>query len=132
MIYQFKVIKALKHNGESYPIDTILEFRMPYADYDKFIEQTTEHLERYIGTAPAVTFNGQTFGSVSDRTNDGFKEVLAKIGENHTMSPLADNFRKNKTVKEIKTREIVKKHRDASAKAVKTAIEKRKPKFARP
>ena len=48
-------------------------------------------------------------GGVGDRvkTDDGFKEVLSKIGENHKGSHLH-----KKSVKEIKTKEIVKKHMD--------------------
>ena len=43
------------------------------------------------------------------RVDDGFKEVLSKVAEAHPNSPLADRHLK-RGVKEVKTREIVKKH----------------------
>jgi hypothetical protein len=134
MIYQFKLLKPQTlDDGVVYPVDTIIEVEMKYAEYDTFVEKYKDTLERYIGVAPSIVWDGVHFGTTtSDRASDGFKEVLAKIGENHPSSPLADKFRKNKTIKEIKTKETVKKHRDKSAKMVREAIAKRKPKFARP
>ena len=41
---------------------------------------------------------------------DGFNERMAKIGEAHPNSAVGDRYRKNKSIKEIKTQEVVKKH----------------------
>jgi len=79
------------------------------SDYDKFIADHPE-LERWIETAPAVTYNGRTFGSLDAQTDNTFKEVLAKIGEHHPNTPLGNKYRKNKTIKQIKTREVVRKN----------------------
>lgn len=132
MLYTFKVLKPVKLGDQSFAVDTILEVNLKVLQYDDFVKDMAPYLERYIGTAPAVSYAGRTFSHVSDRTDNTFKEVLAKIGESHTASPLAEKYRKNKTIKEIKTKEIVKKHRDKTAKAAREAASRRKPKFAAP
>jgi hypothetical protein len=130
MIYQFKLLQPQEYAGQTLPIGTIIEIEMKYAEYDEFFKDNEKTLERYIGTAPSVVWDGVHYGTTtSDRASDGFKEVLAKIGENHPSSPLADRFRKNKTIKEIRTKETVKKHRDKAAKAAKDAVSKRKGKM---
>jgi hypothetical protein len=131
MIYQFRLLKPQTlDDGVVYPVNTIIEVEMKYAAYDEFVEKYKDRLERYIGKAPAIVWDGVAYGTTtSDRASDGFKEVLAKIGEHHTASPLAERFRKNKTIKEIKTKETVKKHREKAAKATKEAISKRKSKM---
>ena len=79
-------------------------------EYDQYVSDHPE-LERYFDSAPAVTFNGKTFGSLDSQTDNTWKEVLAKIGEHHPNSKLGQDYRKNKTVKERKTIDIVEKHR---------------------
>ena len=79
---------------------------MRVSAYDDF-KINNPHLERYLESAPTVVYNGKSFSS----TDNTWKEVLAKIGEKHPSSPLADQF-VSKSVKEVKTREILKKHRD--------------------
>lgn len=53
-------------------------------------------------------------GGVGDnmeaKTDDTFKEVMAKIAEKNPGSPLADRYAKNKTLKRSKTEQIVNKH----------------------
>jgi len=116
MIYEF-LNKATKK---------IIEVDIKMSEYDQYVADHPE-LERYIGTAPAVTYEGRTFGSgVETRQPDGFKEVLAKIGENHPSSPLAERYRKNKTIKEIRTKQVVDSHRKRDAQRQKEAIKKRK------
>jgi hypothetical protein len=128
MIYEFKVIAPLPDPEltEKFPVGTIVEVNMKMSEYDGFVNNNPE-LERYIGTAPAVTFEGRTYGGgygLETKQPDGFKEVLAKIGEAHPISPLAERYRKNKTIKEIKTKEVVKKHREKAVSARKEAIKK--------
>jgi hypothetical protein len=79
------------------------------SEYDEYVADHPE-LKRTIESAPAVTYNGRTFGSLDGQTDNTFKEVLAKIGEHHPNTVLGNKYRKNKTNKQIKTREIVKKH----------------------
>ena len=77
------------------------------SEYDEF-KKINPHLERYLEFAPAVMYNGKTFSSGTDNT---WKEVLSKIGENHRASPLADEYVR-KSAKDIKTNQIVKKHKE--------------------
>jgi len=48
--------------------------------------------------------------SIRNKTDSGWSDTLQKIGEKHPGSPLAERYRK-KSIKEIKTREVVNKHR---------------------
>lgn len=77
------------------------------SDYDDF-KKKNPHLERYLESPPTVVYNGKSFTSSTDNT---WKEVLAKIGEKHPNSPLAEQSVR-KSTKEVKTQEILKKHRD--------------------
>tara|TARA_Y100000289_G_scaffold16942_1_gene16074 strand:+ start:125 stop:421 length:297 start_codon:yes stop_codon:yes gene_type:complete len=76
------------------------EHFMSYKDLDEF-KRNNPHLLQQI-TAP------QIIGGHGDRvkTDAGFKEVLARIGEGHPGSKL----NQNKSIKDIKTKEVVKKH----------------------
>ena len=78
----------------------IKEYFMSYKDLDEF-KKNNPHLLQQI-SAP------QIIGGHGDRvkTDAGFKEVLAKIGEGHPGSKL----NQNKSIKDIKTKEVVKKH----------------------
>jgi hypothetical protein len=58
-------------------------------------------------TAPAIVSGVST--STSNRVPDGFKEVLSKVAEAHPTSEVGQRYGK-KSIKEVKTREIVKKH----------------------
>lgn len=48
-------------------------------------------------------------GSVDSGTDNGWKEVLSKVSENHPESPLADRYGK-RSIKQIKTQQAVSKH----------------------
>jgi hypothetical protein len=50
-------------------------------------------------------------GDVQSKTDDSWKEVLSKVAEAHPDSEVAKRYGK-KSIKDIKTRDIVKKHRD--------------------
>lgn len=56
-------------------------------------------------TAPAIVSGVST----SNKVPDGFKEVLSKVAEAHPTSEVGQRYGK-KSIKEVKTREIVKKH----------------------
>ena len=77
----------------------IKEYTMSYKDLDEF-KKNNPHLSQLIGTPMIVGGHGDRV-----KTDDGFKEVLSKIGENHKGSHLH-----KASGKDIKTREIVKKH----------------------
>lgn len=79
------------------------------ADYDEFLENNP-HLERRISAA-AIT------GGHGDRvkTDDGFKEVLSKIGDAHPGSEVHARHG-SKDIKREKTLATVKKHMDIQSK----------------
>lgn len=78
----------------------IEEHMMSYTKLDEF-KENNPHLKQQISALNIV-------GGTGDRikTDSGFKEVLSKIGDGHPGSPLNTN----KSIKDIKTKEIVKKH----------------------
>jgi hypothetical protein len=78
----------------------IEEHMMSYTKLDEF-KENNPHLKQQISALNII-------GGTGDRvkTDAGFKEVLSKIGEGHPGSPLNTN----KSIKDIKTKEIVKKH----------------------
>ena len=84
----------------------IEEHMMSYTKLDEF-KENNPHLKQQISALNIV-------GGTGDRvkTDAGFKEVLSKIGEGHPGSPLNTN----KSIKDIKTKEIVKKHIHKQAK----------------
>ena len=107
MIYTFKN----KRSGK------VREYNIPIKDYDQFVIDNPK-LERYIGTAPAVAFDGKHFGSLDNQTDNTFKEVLAKIGEKHPGSEIANRYAKNQTNAQVKTREIREKHKKKAKKRI--------------
>ena len=78
----------------------IEEHMMSYTKLDEF-KENNPHLKQQITALNIV-------GGTGDRvkTDDGFKEVLSRIGDAHPGSSLNTN----KSIKDIKTKEIVKKH----------------------
>ena len=88
------------YDFENLETGCIEERIMSYTKLEQF-KKDNPHLRQVILSAPT------TVGGVGDRvkTDDGFKEVLSKIGENHKGSHLH-----KASGKDIKTREIVKKH----------------------
>lgn len=64
-------------------------------------------------TAPAIV-TGVSVSASSNKVPDGFKEVLSKVAEAHPASEVAHRYGK-KSIKEVKTREIVRKHVEKAA-----------------
>jgi hypothetical protein len=62
------------------------------------------HIQQMV-SAPAIISGS----SSSNKVPDGFKEVLSKVAEAHPESPLAEKHGR-KSIKEIRTKEIVEKH----------------------
>lgn len=75
--------------------------------YDDF-KKNNPHLERYIDSAPALNSSGDK--SVDQRTDNTWKEVLSKIGEQNPISPLAEKYGPKKSTKKVKTEEVLNKH----------------------
>jgi hypothetical protein len=64
------------------------------------------HLKSIIGAPNIIGGTGMS----GMKIDDGFKEVLAKVGEAHKGTPLSERYSK-KTISEIKTQAVVDKHR---------------------
>jgi hypothetical protein len=88
-----------KNTGEYYE-----EF-MSISAYYLFCKEHPE-LERVV-EAPSIVSGVTTKGKVPD----GFKEVLSKVAEAHPTSTVAERHGR-KSIKDVKTREIIKKHVD--------------------
>jgi len=101
----------------------IVRFDIKISEYDAFRKEHPE-LERYHETAPAFVYDGRPVSGYDSKTDNGFKEVLSKIADAHPHSPLADRYRR-KTVKEVKTRQVVKKHLEKQAAKIRKAAEQR-------
>ena len=66
-----------------------------------------EFLKENPSVQPIVTAAGIVSGvSLTGKVPDGFKEVLAKVAENHRSSDVADKHGR-KSIKETKTRDLV-------------------------
>ena len=83
-------------------------------EFDDFISNSRreELLEKnpHISQVPVPFGIVSTTGSIDSKTAGGWKEVLGKVSEKHPDSPLADRYGK-KSIKEIKTKQVVEKHR---------------------
>lgn len=86
-----------KNTGEYYE-----EF-MSISKYYLFCDEHPE-LERVV-EAPALVSGVSSTGKVPD----GFKEVLSKVAEAHPTSTVGERHGR-KSIKDVKTREIIKKH----------------------
>ena len=86
----------------------ITEEFMSISAREAFLKKN-KNLEPYIDEAPSFNYSTRGFRSTSEKTDNGFKEVLSKIAEKHPSSPLAAQHGK-KSIKDIKTREVINKH----------------------
>lgn len=80
----------------------VKEYFMSYTKLDEF-KESNPHLKQQISSANIVGGHGDRV-----KTDAGFKEVLSRIGDAHPGS----NLNTNKSIKDIKTKQIVKKHID--------------------
>ena len=96
---------------------------MKISEYDDFVKKHP-NLERY-HDAPPIIAGSRGGEHLDSKTDNTWKEVLAKIGEQNPRSRLADNYRKNKSVKEVKSNQIVEKHAKIAADAAKSVTNRR-------
>jgi hypothetical protein len=68
--------------------------------------------------APMIVSGVSTSNARQNKVPDGFKEVLSKVAEAHPTSAIAEKHGR-KSIKDVKTREIVKKHVDKITKGTK-------------
>ena len=83
---------------------------MSIADMESFLEGNPEIRQAW-KTAPALA--GDHIMGVGPKTDGGFNERMEQIADSHPGSPLANRYggSKTKSHKEIKTRNILKKHK---------------------
>ena len=74
-----------------------------------------KHIQTLV-TAPAIVSGVST--SMQNRVPDGFKEVLSKVAEAHPTSTVGERYGK-KSIKQVQTEQIVKKHVDKITKKIK-------------
>ena len=91
--------------------DTGLEFDefMAMSEKDKYLKDNP-----HINQVPTMfAFVGDHVMGVGPKTDGGFNERMEQIANSHPGSPMADRYggTKNKSHKEIKTRNVLKKHR---------------------
>ena len=67
-------------------------------------------------SAPTIVSGVSTSNSRQGKVPSGFNEVLSKVAEAHPTSTVGQRYGK-KSIKDVKTREIVKKHVSKIAKA---------------
>jgi hypothetical protein len=87
--------------------DETTETFCTWSELDSFLEEHPT-FKSIVLTAPALVSGvaGRSF-----KTDDGFKENMARISEAHPNSPLADQFGTNKDIKTSKTNAVLKKHK---------------------
>ena len=76
---------------------------MSLSQREQFLKENP-HMQQMIGAT--ATVSGV---SIVGKVPDGFKEVLAKVSENHKQSSVANRHGK-KSIKESQTQQIVNKH----------------------
>ena len=91
--------------------DTGLEFDefMAISEKDKYLKDNP-----HINQVPTMfAYVGDHIMGVGPKTDGGFNERMEQIANSHPGSPLADRYggTKNKSHKEIKTRNVLKKHK---------------------
>lgn len=80
---------------------------MSIADKETYLEQNP-HIKQLITAINIVS------GTGGMKNDSGWKENLSRIAEAHPTSPFADRYGK-KSIKEIKTKQVVEKHRKRQA-----------------
>ena len=65
----------------------------------------------------------QTGDNIDAKTDSGWKETLAKISEAHPDSKLANQYGKRKSAKDVKTAEVIKKHKTIAERRINKIIQ---------
>jgi hypothetical protein len=79
------------------------ELMLSLSQREQFLKDNP-HMQQMLGAT--ATVSGV---SITGKVPDGFKEVLAKVSENHKQSSVANRHGK-KSIKESQTQQIVNKH----------------------
>lgn len=92
----------------------VFEKFMSISSKEEYLKENP-HIEQMLISAPAMVSTTTT--SKQNRVPDGFKEVLSKVGHHHPNSKVGMEHG-DKSIKAVKTREIVRKHVDKITKRV--------------
>ena len=85
---------------------TEFEDYMTIADMEKFIKK------KHITLLPPTQLNiVGSVGQIDSKTDSGWKDTLSKISEKHPNSPLAERYGPRESIKKIKTKQTIAKHR---------------------
>ena len=85
----------------------ITEEWMSIAKRDDYLKEHA-NLEAYIDDAPGFSYTGSG-DFAGKKTDNTWKEVMAKIAEKHPASKLAEEHGR-KTIKQVQTEQVIKKH----------------------
>ena len=88
--------------------DEMSETFCSWSELESFLEEHPT-FKTIVNTAAPALVSG--IAGRSFKTDDGFKENMARISEAHPNSPLADQFGTNKDIKTSKTNAVLKKHK---------------------
>ena len=81
-----------------------IEVFMTWSKREEYLKENP-HLETVVA-APAIIGG---IGNYQTKTPSGFSEVISRVAEAHPASPLAEKVG-GRSIKDVKTREVVKKH----------------------
>lgn len=79
---------------------------MKYSEREEFLQENPNI--KLLLSAPMIV-TGVSIGSSNNKVPEGFKEVLAKVAEHHPESVVGERYNR-KSIKNVRTREIVEKH----------------------
>ena len=79
---------------------------MRIAELDDYVKENDCSI---VVSAPMII--SQTGDNIDAKTDAGWKETLSKISEAHPASELANQYGKRKTTKDVKTDQVIKKHK---------------------
>jgi hypothetical protein len=83
----------------------IIEKTMSMSERDSFVNNNNDFRQVFTSLNIVGGVSGLTH-----KPDSGWNDTLQKIAEKHPNSPLADRYRK-KSIKEIKTKQVINKHR---------------------
>ena len=100
-IYTFENTKTKK----------VYDEMMSIAEKEEFLEKN-KHIKQLLTT---INISSGVVGMGGMKNDGGWKDNLQRIAEAHPTSPLADRYGK-RSIKQVKTREVIKKHRNRKKK----------------
>ena len=91
---------------------------MRIAELDDYVKENDCSI---VVSAPMII--SQTGDNIDAKTDAGWKETLSKISEAHPNSNLANQYGKRKSAKDVKTAEVIKKHKTIAERRINKIIQ---------